>query len=81
MDTATIQWLISLILCIIPWVFPNLDWQCKIIFVLVVALGSLFISWLRLSRKLKESQKELQDLDGRHKALAAQFDQKNIILQ
>ncbi len=81
MDTATIQWIISLFLCIIPWVFPNLDWYWKVILVLVVVLVSLFISWLRLSRKLKKSQKELQALDGRHKALAAQFDQKKIILQ
>lgn len=81
MDTATIQWIISLFLCIIPWFFPNSTWYWKIIITLGIALVSLFISWIRLSRKLEESQKALQDLDGRHKALAAQFDQKNIILQ
>ncbi len=81
MDTATIQWIISLALCIIAWVFPNSTWYWKVIITLGIALVSLFISWLRLSRKLKESQKALQDLNGRHEALAAQFDEKNLFLK
>lgn len=81
MDTATIQWIISLALCIIAWFFPNLAWYWKVIITLGITLLSLFISWVRLNQKLKASQKAQQELDIKHKALAAQFDQKNLILR
>lgn len=81
MDTATIQWIISLALCIIPWVFPNLDWYWKVIITLGIALVSLFISWFRLNRNYRESQRAKQDIENRHRALAAQFDEKNLFLK
>lgn len=81
MNTATIQWIISIALCIFPWVFPDLPWYGKIIFTLGVALISLTISWFQLNQKLKESQKAQQELATKHNALASQFDQKKLILQ
>lgn len=81
MDTAAIQWIISIILGIIPWIFPNLPWYGKVIFSLVIALISLAISWFQLNQKLKESRRKEQELDTRHKALANQFDQKNLVLR
>ncbi len=81
MDTATIQWIISIVLCIIPWVFPDLSWYWKVIITLVIALLSLTVSWFRLNQKLKDFQKAQQELATKHNALAAQFDQKNLILQ
>ncbi len=81
MDTATIQWIISIVLCIIPWVFPDLSWYWKVIITLIIALLSLIVSWFRLNRKLKESQKAQRELATKHNALAEQFDQKNLILR
>lgn len=81
MDTATIQWIISLALCIIAWFFPNLAWYWKVIITLGITLLSLFISWVQLNQKLKDSQKAQQELNVKHNALAAQFDQKNLILR
>ena len=81
MDTVAIQWIISIILGIIPWIFPNLPWYGKVIFSLVIALISLAISWFQLNKKLKESRRKEQELDTRHKALANQFDQKNLVLR
>ena len=81
MDTATIQWIISLALCIIAWFFPNLAWYWKVIITLGITLLSLFNSWVRLNQKLKDSQKAQQELNVKHNALAEQFDQKNLTLQ
>lgn len=81
MDTAAIQWIISIILGIIPWILPNLPWYGKVIFSLVIALLSLAISWFQLNQKLKEAQRKEQELDTKHKALANQFDQKNLVLR
>ena len=81
MDTATIQWIISLALCIIAWFFPNLAWYWKVIITIGITLLSLFISWVRLNQKLKDSQKAQQELNVKHNALAEQFDQKNLTLQ
>ena len=81
MDTAAIQWIISIILGIIPWIFPNLPWYGKVIFSLVIALISLAISWFQLNQKLKKSRRNEQELDTRHTALANQFDQKNLVLR
>ncbi len=81
MDTATIQWIISIILGVIPWIVPDLPWYWKIIITLVIALFSLTVSWFRLNQKLKDFQKAQQELATKHNALAAQFDQKNLILQ
>lgn len=81
MDTAAIQWIISIILGIIPWIFPNLPWYGKVIFSLVIALLSLAISWFQLNQKLKEARRNEQELDTRHTALANQFDQKNLVLR
>ena len=81
MDTATIQWIISIVLGIIPWIVPDLPWYWKIIITLGIALISLIISWFQLNGKLKESQKVQQELAIKHNALASQFDQKNLILQ
>ena len=81
MDTATIQWIISIILGVIPWIVPDLPWYWKIIITLVIALFSLTVSWFRLNQKLKDFQKAQQELATKHNALAAQFDQKNLILK
>ena len=80
MDTAAIQWIISIILGVIPWIVPDLPWYWKIIITLGIALLSLSISWFRLSQNLKESQRAQKDLRNKHEALAAQFDEKSIIL-
>ena len=81
MDTATIQWIISLALCIIAWFFPNLAWYWKVIITIGITLLSLFICWVRLNQKLKDSQKAQQELNVKHNALAEQCDQKNLTLQ
>lgn len=81
MDTATIQWVISFALCIIPWVFPDLPWYWKTIITLGFALLSSVVSLYKLNQKLKDSQKAQQELAIKHNALAAQFDQKNLILR
>ena len=80
MDTAAIQWIISIVLGVIPWIVPDLPWYWKIIITLGIALLSLSISWLRLSKNLKEAQEAQQDIKNKHEALAAQFDEKNVIL-
>lgn len=80
MDTAAIQWIISIVLGIIPWIVPDLPWYWKIIITLGIALLSLSISWFRLSQNLKESQQVQKDLEKKHKALASQFEDKNVIL-
>lgn len=81
MDTATIQWIISIVLCIVPWVFPNLPWYWKAIITLIVFLISLTVSWFRLNHTLKESKRAQLELSGKHRALAEQFDQKNLVLR
>lgn len=81
MDTAAIQWIISIVLGIIPWIVPDLPWYWKIIITLGIALLSLSISWFRLSKNLKEAQQAQQDIKNKHEALATQFDEKKAILQ
>jgi endonuclease/exonuclease/phosphatase (EEP) superfamily protein YafD len=80
LDTATIQWIISLVLCIIAWFCPDSSWYWKVIFILGIMLLSVSISWFRLSQNLKKSQRAQNDIKNRHEALAAQFDEKNAIL-
>lgn len=80
MDIATIQWIISIFISIVAWIVPDLSLSGKIIITLGIALLSLSISWLRLSKKLKEAQQAQQDIKNKHEALAAQFDEKNVIL-
>ena len=81
MDTATIQWIISLALCIIAWFFPNLAWYWKVIITLGITLLSRFISWFRLNRNYRKLQRAKQDIENRHRALAAQFDEKSLFLK
>ena len=64
MDTATIQWIISLALCIIAWFFPNLAWYWKVIITLGITLLSLFISWFRLNRNYRKLQRAKQDIEN-----------------
>ena len=82
MDNSTvIQFAISVVLTIIPWVFPDLAWYYKIIIGLFVILISFCIYCARLGSKIKSLKKDLQDTTQRHQALAAQFEQKGAQLR
>lgn len=82
MDNSTvIQFAISVVLAILPWVFPDLAWYYKVIIGLCILLVSLCVYCLRLYSEIKSLKQALQNTTQRHQALAMQFEQKGIQLR
>ena len=63
-------------LAIIPWFFPNISMQSKIIVVLSVLLVSCFLYSVRLNQKLNKQSEKYNEIQNNHKALAKRFDEK-----
>lgn len=77
MDNSTvIQFVASVVLSFLPWLFPALVWYYKIIIGLCIILLSLVIYCFRLNAKMKSLDEELQDTTQKHQALAKQFESK-----
>lgn len=70
------QGAITFALAVIPWLFPDSPWHGKVIAVLLIIVVSIFVYCIRLSRKLKAAELELNEVRKRHTALSVQFDEK-----
>lgn len=62
-------------------VFPKFVLVLESHYYLGITLLSLFISWFRLNRNYRKLQRAKQDIENRHRALAAQFDEKSLFLK
>ncbi len=74
---------VTIVLALISWFVPNCQWYIRVIVALTILLLSTMISWLRLytklrdlNKRLKNSEKERQDVETRHTALSVQFNEK-----
>lgn len=74
---------ITIVLALISWFVPNCRWYIRVIVALTILLLSTMISWLRLytklrdlNKRLKNAEKERQDVETRHTALSVQFNEK-----
>lgn len=74
---------ITIVLALISWFVPNCWWYIRVIVALTILLLSTMISWLRLytklrdlNKRLKNAEKERQDVETRHTALSVQFNEK-----
>lgn len=73
-----VQGLITLALSVLSWFLPNLPWYGKVIAVLLIIVTSIAVYCIRLSVKMKATERELEEIKQRHNALAVQFDEKVI---
>lgn len=70
------QFIITLVLGLVPWLFPDLTTNRKLICLAPILAASVLIYLLRLNARLKLALKNEKDLSQRHNALAEQFDNK-----
>lgn len=84
---SAIKCVITLLLAVVPWLFPNACMSIKMFFSCAAVAGSLVAYLLEKNAELKRKisllerkntglRKELLDIQTKHRALAIQFDKK-----
>mgnify|MGYP000009477283 CR=1 FL=1 len=73
---SLIQTMISVLLSIVPWLFPSLPWYIKLIVTFIIFLISLIVYCLKQSLRIKILEQQNKDIAEKHSALATRFDEK-----
>ncbi len=75
------QYALTFLLSVTPWLLPNLGVHYKIIVVLSLLLISSILFCFRLTKKIRTMQKQLDETNAKHNAVALRFDKKRKALE